>query len=111
MAINITKFVQIQAGFQIAYLLNAKIDSTSSTGNHSADQIINLFNRFDYGVGGGIELHPVHPLVVGLRLNLSFQNLYKVPEEGEEYDFIPDLDAKNNLFQIYAGMVFGKKEE
>ena len=109
-AINITKFVQVQAGLQTAYLLNAKIDSTSSTRNQSVDQIVKLLNRFDYGIGGGVEVHPISSIVVGARLNLSFENLFKVPEEGEEYDFIPDLKAKNNLFQLYAGMKFGKAE-
>jgi hypothetical protein len=109
-AINITKFIQVQAGLQTAYLLNAKIDSTSSTGNQSVDQIVKLFNRFDYGIGGGVEVHPVSAIVAGVRLNLSFENLYKIPDPGEQYDFIPDLKAKNNLFQIYVGMKFGKSE-
>jgi len=47
---------------------------------------------------------------VGVRLNLSFGKLYKEPEPGEEYSFIPDINAKNNLFQIYAGYKFGKAE-
>lgn len=109
MAINITKFVQVQVGAQIAYLLNAKIDSTSTTGDQSTDKIIRLVNRFDYGIAGGVEVHPIHELIVGARLNLSFGKLYKEPEQGQQYSFIPDINARNNLFQIYAGFKFGKE--
>src|ERR1700681_2938079 len=41
MAINITHFVQIQIGSQIAYLMNAKSDSSGqSTGNAYADKFL-----------------------------------------------------------------------
>ncbi len=107
MAINITKFVQVQIGGQMAYLLNAKVDSTNNTGNPTADKILDLYNRFDYGLGGGVEVHPVNALVVGARLNIGLGNLYKVPEPGQQYSFIPDIDVRNNLFQLYAGLKFG----
>ena len=111
MAINITKFVQIQVGAQIAYLLNASIDSTSATGNASEDDIIELYNRFDFGFGGGVEVHPFHFLVVGARINLFYGQLYKEPDPEDPIPpFVPDIDATNNLFQLYAGYKFGKKE-
>ncbi|MEP6793912.1 MAG: porin family protein [Saprospiraceae bacterium] len=110
MAINITKFVQLQVGGQIAYLLNAKIDSTTTTGNASVDNALKFFNRLDYGFGGGVEVHPVNAVVAGVRLNISLGNLYKEPEPGQQFSFIPSIDAKNNLFQIYAGFKFGKEE-
>jgi hypothetical protein len=108
LVINITPLVQVQAGGQIAYLLNAEVDSTSSTGNQSADKILNYVNRIDVGLGGGVEVHPVKKLVAGARINLSLGRLFKEPEPGEQYSFIPELDAKNNLFQLYAGIRFGK---
>lgn len=109
---NFTKFVQVQAGGQLAYLLNAKVDSTQvSTGNSSVDNILDLLNRLDYGLSGGVEIHPLYQLVAGARINFSLGQLYKVPEEGEEIPpFIPDIDAKNNLFQLYVGLKFGKEE-
>jgi hypothetical protein len=59
MAINITKYVQIQLGGQFSYLLNAKADSSQpSTGNASADKILSFYNRFDYGFAVGLEIHP-----------------------------------------------------
>jgi len=108
MAINITKFVQVQIGGQMAYLLNAKVDSTNNTGNPTADKILDLYNRFDYGYGGGVEVHPINALVVGARLNISLGNLYKEPEPGQQFSFIPNIDVKNNLFQLYAGLKFAK---
>ena len=105
-AINITPLFQIQAGGQIAYLLNAEVD-TAGTGNSTIDKAIDLYNRIDFGVAGGIEVHPIKMLIVGARVNFSLGRLYKVPEPGQQYDFIPDFDAKNNLFQIFAGLKFG----
>ena len=110
MAINITELFQIQIGAQIAYLLNATVDSTSTTGDPAVDNILDLMNRFDYGLGGGLEVHPLHFLIVGARLNIGLGTLYKTPEPGEDYSFVPEIDVKNNLFQLYAGVKFGKKE-
>lgn len=107
MAINITKFVQLQIGGQLAYLINAQVDSTGGTGNPTADKAIDLFNRFDYGFGGGVEVHPVKMVVAGARVNIGLGKLYKVPEPGKEYSFIPDINIRNNLFQLYAGIKFG----
>ena len=107
LAINITPLLQIQVGGQLAYLLNAEVDSTSSTGNSSADKIINLTNRIDFGIGGGVEVHPIKMLVVGARMNLGLGKIFKAPEPGKEYSFIPDIDTRSNLFQLYAGIRFG----
>jgi outer membrane protein with beta-barrel domain len=113
MAINITKYLQIQLGGQMAYLLSAKVDSSNgmSTGNAQADQIMSYYNRFDYGFGGGIEVHPVAGLLIGARVSIGLNSLYKNmenPSSGTP-SFIPKVDVKNNLFQISAGWIFGKK--
>src|SRR5688572_10549721 len=77
MGINITKYVQLQIGAQMAYLLNAKADSTApSTGNPQVDKIMDLYNRFDYGAAGGIEIYPIQNLLIGARFNISFGKLY-----------------------------------
>jgi Outer membrane protein beta-barrel domain len=112
MTINITKYFSIQLDGQMAYLLNAKMDSTANntTGNGTPyGGIMNLYNRFDYGYGGGVEIHPVSGLLIGARINISLGNLYKEPQPGEQYSFFPSIDAKNNLFQIFAGWQFGKQ--
>jgi hypothetical protein len=110
MAINITKFFQIQVGGQMAFLINATADSTNNTGgsNNPYGELMDYYNKFDFGLGGGIEVHPLKGLLVGARLNISLTNLYKIPESGQVPSFIPTVDVKNNLFQIFAGWRFGK---
>ena len=54
-----------------------------------------------------MEVHPLKMLVGGVRVNFSLGKLFKIPEPGKEYSFIPSVDAKSNLFQIYAGLRFG----
>jgi hypothetical protein len=110
MTINITKYFQIQFGGQMAFLINAKADSTNSTGGSSNPygKMMDYYNKFDFGYGGGIEVHPFSGLLVGARLNISLTNLYKTPEPGQDPSFIPTVDVKNNLFQIFAGWKFGK---
>ena len=109
--INITKYFQIQFGGQMAFLINAKVDSTSTggTGYGSGSQILDLYNKFDYGYGGGIEIHPVKGLIIGARANISLSNLYNFDNitSGTTPSFIPKIDVKNNLFQIFTGWKFG----
>ena len=112
MCINITKFFQLQFGGQIGVLLNSKVDSSktsTTTGSASYDQMMSYYNRFDYGYGGGIEIHPISGLVLGARLNISLGDLYKTPEPGEMPSFIPKVDVKNNVFAAYLGWTFGKQ--
>src|SRR5664279_5484484 len=113
MAINITHFVQIQIGTQIAYLLSAKADSSyQSTGNASIDQALNYYNRVDFGFSGGLEVRPFMGIIVGARYNLSLTNLYKIPDVNSTQtppSFIPstnDINFKNNMVQIYVGYRF-----
>jgi hypothetical protein len=109
MGINITKYVQLQIGAQMAYLLNAKADSTgSSTGNATVDKMMDMYNRFDYGAAAGIEIYPVKNLLIGARFNISFGKLYKDPSEmqGAEPNFFPSIDAKNNVVQLFLGFRF-----
>lgn len=108
MVINITKFFQIQLGGQMAFLLNAKVDSASSTGsNTTGGKIMDFYNRFDYGYGGGIEIHPASGLLIGARINISLNDMYKQPEPGQQPSFFPSIDVKNNVFQAYLGWQFG----
>jgi hypothetical protein len=107
LTINITRFVQVQLGGQTGYLLNAKATSDQSTGNATADQILSYYNRFDYGYGGGIEIHPILGLLVGARYNVSLSNLYKdafANSSGGSYS--PKIDFKNNVVQLFVGYRF-----
>ena len=113
MAINITHFVQIQIGSQIAYLMNAKSDSSGqSTGNAYADKFLSYYNRFDFGFSGGLEVRPYLGLLVGARYNISLTNLYKTPSSSGSNPTPPnipssgDVNFKNNVVQIYVGYRF-----
>jgi hypothetical protein len=107
--INITKYFQIQLGAQTAFLLNAKVDSSNgTTGNAQADKMMELYNRFDYGFAGGVEIHPVSGLLIGARMNISFAKLYKDAQSGQMPSF-SSIDLKNNVFQVFAGWRFGKQ--
>jgi hypothetical protein len=109
LCINITKFVQIQIGGQVAYLISAKADSASKTNNNAGPYPtpLDYYNLYDYGFGGGIEFHPVSGLLVGARYNISLSKLYKTTLTGQPPSF-SSIDAKNNVVQISVGWLFGK---
>lgn len=113
MGINITKFVQLQLGAQMAFLINAKVDSNSSSSSSNPyGKVMDYYNKFDYGFAAGFEVHPFKGLLVGARYNISLGNLYKDPSEypsGTPPDFIPTVDVKNNVVQLFAGWTFGKQ--
>jgi hypothetical protein len=116
MTINITKYFQLQLGGQMGILLNAKADSAATNPSMPgpAGKMMNFYNKFDFGYGGGIEVHPVSGLIVGARVNISLGNLYKdisTTTPGETPSFVPKVNVKNNLFQIFAGWRFGKSEK
>ncbi|MBC7873424.1 MAG: PorT family protein [Ferruginibacter sp.] len=109
MSINITKYFSILVGGHMAFLLNAKVDSSNGTSGGIGNDIMDLYNRFDYGYGGGVEVHPYKGLLVGARVNISLGNLYDPNSyaNGSSPSFIPKIDVKNNVFQVYAGWKLG----
>jgi len=107
MTINITKFVQIQLGAQMAFLLNAKADSSAASGSKAPyGNVMGYYNKFDYGFGGGVELHPVGGWIIGARYNISIGKIYSSMMTGQMPSFSAS-DAKNNVFQLFTGWTFG----
>ncbi len=114
MGINITRFVQLQVGMQMAFLLNAKADSSKpSSGSNPYGAIMDYYNRFDYGAAAGIEIFPIKNLLIGARFNISFGNIYKnFTDAGsgggstEPPSFVPKVNVKNNVIQLFAGVRF-----
>ena len=103
--LNFGKKIQLHAGGQLAFLLNATVDS-SGAGSGSGS-LFNYFNRFDYGLVAGAEIHPILGFFIGGRINTSFNNVNKeAPLGGNWPNFIPRIDAKNNVVQLYAGWRF-----
>ena len=110
--IDIGKFARLQAGFQTAILLNAKADS-SQTGTDPTAQyggMMKMMNRFNYGFAGGLEIYPYKGIIIGGRYNISFGDMYKTPSSTSPTtptpSFLPDVDAKNNVVQLYLGYRF-----
>jgi Outer membrane protein beta-barrel domain len=102
--LKFTKHFQLHVGGQAAFLLNAKVDSTN--GNNSGS-LFKYFNRFDYGLAGGAEVSPISGLFIGARINVSFKSINKeAPLGGSWPNFIPRLNARNNIVQLYAGWRF-----
>jgi len=108
MGINITKFFQLQFGAQMAFLINAKADSTDNSGmSGSYPSVMNYYNKFDYAFAAGAEVHPFKGLLVGARYNVGLGKLYKNLETGQKPSFSAS-DAKNNVVQVFIGWRFGK---
>jgi|SRR5882724_5684454 len=112
LAINVTRYIQIQVGAQMGYLLTATHKSSESTGNATADKVLDFYNRFDYGFGGGLEVHPFEGLLIGARYNISLNNLYKessFTDPNNNSSSVPvesGVDFKNNVVQIFVGYRF-----
>lgn len=103
LTIHFTRFVQVQAGGQLAFLLNTGVDSTGS----SAGSLFDYFKRFDYGLAGGAEIFPFLGFFAGARLNISLSNANETaPGTGNWPNFVPRINARNNVVQVYAGWRF-----
>ncbi len=96
--INFSKRIQVHAGGQIAFLLNADVDSTNGG---TPGSLMSYFSRFEYGLAGGVDVFPLKfGLFLGARINIS---LNQVSVGGSQPNFIPSINAKNNVVQVYAG--------
>jgi len=116
-ALNITRFVQLQAGAFAGYLLHTK-DSNQPKESSSIDPsqvALDLMNRFDYGAAAGIEIHPFKGLIVNARYNMGFAKLYKEQSDVAQTDptssFNPlakfqNIDTKNAVIQLSVGYRF-----
>lgn len=112
MCINITKYFSLFGGAQTAYLINAKVDSSNGSGNNNTPyggQFMSLYNRMDYGVGIGAEVHPILGLLIGLKYNISLAKLYNSAQTGQMPSFSKS-DLKNNVVQLSVGWIFGNKQ-
>lgn len=104
MTINITKKIEIHAGGQIAFLLNAKEDSAN---NNSSGSLFDYFKRFDYGIAGGVQIAPFKGLFIGARMNIGLNDINEEQPIGSPYpNFFPATFVKNNVVQLYAGWRF-----
>jgi hypothetical protein len=99
--LNFTKKTQLHFGPQIGFLLNAAVDST---GNNQGS-LLDYFKRFNYGLAGGAEISPLFGFFIGGRVNISLNNVNDGTSSGSP-NFIPKVDVKNNVVQVYVGWRF-----
>jgi len=115
--INIGKLARLEAGLQTAILLNAKVDSTTSQSGtdpnanpYASGGMMKMMNRFNYGFAGALEIYPYKGIVLGGRYNISLGEIYKTPTPSvtppPSPSYMQDVDAKNNLVQLYLGYRF-----
>lgn len=109
---NLGKVVQLQVGGQVAFLLNAVVDSLNTvTGSNAYQKASDYYNRLDYGLAAGFELYPTKGLLIGARYNLSFAKTYKEEQSNPGLPmpaFVPPpgTNGKNNVIQVFAGYRF-----
>ena len=115
--INITKFVQLQAGAFVGYLLHTK-DSNLPKESISTDPskaALELMNRVDFGAAGGIEIHLFKGLILNARYNMGFAKLYKeqsdIPQSDPAAVYNPlakyqNINTKNAVIQLSVGYRF-----
>lgn len=97
---TIGKVLQLQAGMQLGFLLNAKKD------NGTSQDVKSYYNHLDYGFAGGVEINPLKFLIVGSRYNVSLGNIYNSgpPTSASPFPFDPNtLKGKNSVLQFYVG--------
>ena len=106
--------VQLQAGGQVGYLLNARHGSQTNTSGEE-EQLTTYMNRVDYGAALGFELYPYKGLLIGARYNISMGNPYKKMAEGDggtaaapfPLPFNPtDFKDRNAVLHFFAGYRF-----
>ena len=103
--INISRFLQLQLGGQIGYLIKAEGKTLLQDFN-----MTEITNRIDYGAAGGIEIYPFKGLIIGGRYSMSFGNVYK-PSAVEPWPDEPgagryELKSKSGVVSLFMGYRF-----
>ena len=114
MGINVGKFALLQVGTQTAFLLNAKADSSSSQSGSDPNSnpygsMMEYTKRINMGAAAGLEIYPYKGLLIGARYNVSFGDMYKDFSNSttmQPPSFLPKINAKNNVVQIFIGYRF-----
>ena len=101
--INIAKNLNIQAGPYVSYLASASV-TRLNTESGSVDKIKDLksgdFNRFDYGLAGGLGLD-VANFTIGARYNYG---LKEIGEGNASVAGQATTNSKNSVISIFIGI-------
>jgi len=98
--VNLTPNFNLQAGGYAAYLTNANIKNVNSNGNveGATDLNVNNFNRWDYGLAGGLGFDIEH-VTLGARYNYGLSKIGKSDNQFTQ-------GMKNAGFSFYIGFGF-----
>jgi hypothetical protein len=101
---NVSENFNLHFGPYFAFLLDSKIKNVSSDGSSTfTDLDEDDFNRFDFGLSGGIGFD-FKDIGIGLRYNYGLTTVGKEQEiGGTTYNA---LDAKNSNANIYIALKF-----
>lgn len=101
--VNIGKNFNIHAGPYIAYLASVNIKDLNDDGtiDNIADLDADNFQRFDYGLAGGLGID-IQNFVIGARYN------YGLREIGKSGSLSGELtrDSRNSAISLYIGLGF-----
>jgi hypothetical protein len=101
--INLTKNFNIQAGGYAGYLAQANIKRKND--DASNDQIADLnednFNRFDYGLVGGLGID-IDDVTIGARYNYGLSEVGKANNFGSQ----ALKNSKNSVISLFIGFGF-----
>jgi hypothetical protein len=101
--VNITNNLNIHAGPYFAYLIDAQVKNESDSGNFDFEESYNNddFNKFDYGLAGGIGFD-FESFGIGARYNYGLNTVGKARTIlGQSYT-IPD--GKNSNISLYISL-------
>lgn len=101
--INVANHLNLHAGGYVSYLVSANIKDMDDNGtiNNIKELKADNFNRFDYGLAGGLGVDVEH-FTIGARYN------YGLKEIGESGSLSGNLtkNSKNSVISIYIGFGF-----
>ncbi|RYF99850.1 MAG: PorT family protein, partial [Chitinophagaceae bacterium] len=100
--INVVKNLNIQAGPYVSYLASANV--TRINGDNESSELASLdgddFNRFDYGVAGGLGLD-IQNFTIGARYNYGLREIGNSNIAGQA-----TKNSKNSVINFYVGLAF-----
>lgn len=103
LVLNIAKNLNLQGGAYVSYLASANITDIDENGtvNNVKDLNAKNFNRFDYGLAGGLGVD-VQNFTIGARYN------YGLKEVGESGSLSGNLtrNSKNSVLSVFIGLGF-----
>jgi hypothetical protein len=111
LTLRLSRFVQLEIGGQLAYLINAKADSVTNNPSSEPDPTIyqkatDYFKRLNQGFAGGITIYPNSRIIVGTRMNANFGKLQRESYSGPIPPYIPrdNKSIRSGLIQLYLGV-------